>query len=107
MVSELQKQEQSPDVQAQINELNSEVERRKKAAEAMQAGKQKNVAKDEKKVSPYKTYEEWELLRSSTAYDAPLSRHRKIKDTRLTPGQAAELNAQMRNTLFEYVLKSE
>lgn len=107
MILELQKQEQTPDVQAQIKELSAEVKKRKKAAEAMQAGKQKNVTGgnvEEIRASQLITFEKWSLeLNKKTG---ELVRNKMIREVRIPQEHADERNTQKMNALIEFVKKS-
>ena len=87
-LNDLKEVEQTEEVLAEIAQIEEQI-----------------AAMEPKDASPFKTYEEWRLEKKLVDGKVITEKLKKVKETRLLPEQAAELNSQKLNSLFEYIEK--
>jgi hypothetical protein len=87
-LNDLKEVEQTEEVLAEMSQLTEQIE-----------------AMEPKNTSPFRTYEEWRLERKVVEGKVAFEKLKKVKETRLLPEQAAELNSQTANSLIQYIEK--
>jgi predicted secreted Zn-dependent protease len=87
-LNDLKEVEQTEEVIAEMAELTQQIE-----------------AMEPKTNSPFRNYEEWRFEKKIVDGKVTFERLKKVKETRLLPEQAAELNSQVANSLIEYIEK--
>lgn len=87
-LNDLREVEQTEEVVAEMAQLTEQIE-----------------AMEPKNTSPFRTYEEWRLEKKIVEGKVTFDKLKKVKETRLLPEQAAELNSQTANSLLEYIEK--
>ena len=87
-----------------LNDL-SEVEQTEEVLAEMAQLTEQIEAMEPKTTSPFKVYEEWRMEKKIIDGKIAFEKLKKVKETKLLPDQAAELNSQMANSLLNYIEK--